>query len=141
MMNCYTTLPQFKERIKGMRAVQWTGAVPIFLVGIMAAIYLLVMDFSMPILALGAFMFWLGLWVANPGRTDRFGKKAWKNYPRKGQTIQFCFYDDYFEVECPNCEEPLVIDDEVLAEGMIQCPNCEEKFSLDLADDTCTEDE
>ena len=49
--------------------------------------------------------------------------------------------DDFFEVECPNCEEPLVIDDEALAEGMIQCPNCEEKFSLDLSDDTCTEDE
>ena len=49
--------------------------------------------------------------------------------------------DDYFEVECPNCEEPLIIDDEVLAEGVIQCPNCEEKFSLDLSDDTCTEDE
>ena len=48
--------------------------------------------------------------------------------------------DDYFEVACPNCEEPLVIDDEVLAEGVIQCPNCEEKFSLDLSDDTCTED-
>ena len=49
--------------------------------------------------------------------------------------------EDYFEVECPNCEEPLIIDDEALAEGMIQCPNCEEKFSLDLSDDTCTEDE
>jgi len=49
--------------------------------------------------------------------------------------------EDYFEVECPNCEEPLFIDDEVLAEGVIQCPNCEEKFSLDLSDDTCTEDE
>lgn len=49
--------------------------------------------------------------------------------------------DDFFEVTCPNCEEPLVIDDEVLAEGMIQCPNCEQKFSLDLSDDTCTEDE
>ena len=49
--------------------------------------------------------------------------------------------DECFEVTCPNCEEPLVIDDEVLAEGMIQCPNCEQKFSLDLSDDTCTEDE
>ncbi len=49
--------------------------------------------------------------------------------------------EDYFEVECPNCEESLIIDDEVLAEGVIQCPNCEEKFSLDLSDDTCTEDE
>ena len=49
--------------------------------------------------------------------------------------------EDFFEVECPNCEEPLFIDDEVLAEGMIECPNCQEKFSLDLSDDTCTEDE
>lgn len=49
--------------------------------------------------------------------------------------------DDYFEVECPNCEEPLIIDDEALAEGVIECPNCEQKFSLDLSDDVCTEDE
>ena len=48
--------------------------------------------------------------------------------------------EDGFEVACPNCEEPLTIDDEVLAEGVTQCPNCEEKFSLDLSDDTCTED-
>ncbi len=51
------------------------------------------------------------------------------------------FDDECFEVTCPNCEEPLVIDDEALAEGMIQCPNCEQKFSLDLSDDICTEDE
>ena len=44
-------------------------------------------------------------------------------------------------MECPNCEEPLVIDDEALSEGVVQCPNCEEKFSLDLSDDICTEDE
>ena len=35
-------------------------------------------------------------------------------------------YDDaWFEVECPTCEEPLIIDDEALAEGFIQCPNCQ----------------
>ena len=44
--------------------------------------------------------------------------------------------DDWFEVECPTCEDPLIIDDEALAEGFIQCPNCESKFSLDLSDDT-----
>ena len=44
--------------------------------------------------------------------------------------------DDYFEVECPNCVEPLIIDDEALAAGEIQCPNCETRFSLDLSDDT-----
>ena len=43
--------------------------------------------------------------------------------------------DDWFEVECPTCEEPLVIDDKALADGMIQCPNCHDKFALDLSDD------
>ena len=43
--------------------------------------------------------------------------------------------DDYFEVECPNCEEPIVIDDEALAAGEVQCPNCETRFALDLSDD------
>jgi hypothetical protein len=43
--------------------------------------------------------------------------------------------DDWFEVECPNCEEPLIIDDAALSDGFIQCPNCNSKFSLDLSDD------
>ena len=49
--------------------------------------------------------------------------------------------DDYFEVECPNCEEPLVIDDEVLEEGVVVCPNCDTKFALDLSDDTVEADD
>lgn len=56
--------------------------------------------------------------------------------------------DDFFEIECPNCGEPLEIDDEVLEEGTIQCPNCEQKFVLDLSDEDdecgcgcCHEDE
>ena len=49
--------------------------------------------------------------------------------------------DDWFEVECPTCEEPLIIDDEALAEGFIQGPNCQSKFSLDLSDDVVEADE
>ena len=49
--------------------------------------------------------------------------------------------DDWFEVECPTCEEPIIIDDEALAEGFIQCPNCQSKFSLDLSDDVVEADE
>ena len=49
--------------------------------------------------------------------------------------------DDWFEVECPTCEEPLIIDDEALAEGFIQCPNCQSTFSLDLSDDVVEADE
>ena len=50
--------------------------------------------------------------------------------------------EDFFEVECPNCEQPLVIDEDVLEEGAIQCPNCKEKFALDLSDDCgCGDDD
>ena len=38
---------------------------------------------------------------------------------------------DYFEVECPNCEEPILIDDEALAAGEVQCPNCETRTRSD----------
>ncbi len=45
-----------------------------------------------------------------------------------------CGDDDFFETECPNCGETLVIDEDVLEEGVIQCPSCEQKFALDLED-------
>ena len=51
------------------------------------------------------------------------------------------FDDDWFEVECPTCEETLVIDDEALEEGYIECPNCESRFALDLSDDVVDADE
>lgn len=49
--------------------------------------------------------------------------------------------EDCFQVLCPTCEEPLVIDDAVLAAGEIQCPNCEERFSLDLSGDSEKEED
>ena len=49
--------------------------------------------------------------------------------------------DDFFEVDCPNCGETLVIDESVLDEGVIQCPSCKQKFALDLSDDCCCGDE
>ena len=45
--------------------------------------------------------------------------------------------DDFFEVDCPNCGETLVIDESVLEEGVIQCPSCKQKFALDLSDECC----
>ena len=43
--------------------------------------------------------------------------------------------DDFFEVECPNCGDELVIDEDVLDAGTIQCPNCQQVFALDLTDE------
>ena len=51
------------------------------------------------------------------------------------------FDDDWFEVECPNCNEVLVVDEDALEEGYIKCPNCETEYSLDLSDDTVEADE
>ena len=52
-----------------------------------------------------------------------------------------CDDDDFFEVECPNCGETLMIDESVLEEGVIQCPGCKQKFALDLSDECGCEDD
>ena len=49
--------------------------------------------------------------------------------------------EDGFEVECPNCDEPLFIGDDELAEGVVVCPNCDTRFSRDLSDDTVEGDD
>ena len=49
--------------------------------------------------------------------------------------------EDGFEVECPNCDEPLFIGDDELAEGVVVCPNCNTRFSLDLSDDIVEADD
>lgn len=49
--------------------------------------------------------------------------------------------DDFFEVECPNCQEALVIDEDVLEAGVIECPSCHSQFAIsdecDCDDDDC----
>jgi len=52
-----------------------------------------------------------------------------------------CEEDDFFEIACPNCEEDLVIDEDVLEAGQIACPNCGEVFALDLVDEDEEEDD
>ena len=45
------------------------------------------------------------------------------------------YVDDWFEVECPSCNEPLMIDEEALASGEVECPNCGSRFAMELSDD------
>ncbi len=40
--------------------------------------------------------------------------------------------EDFFEVECPTCGEDLLIDEDILAEGVIECDNCDSKFALEI---------
>lgn len=46
--------------------------------------------------------------------------------------------DDFFEMNCPNCGETLVVDADVLKTGLIQCPNCNEKVAVDLTGGGCS---
>ena len=43
--------------------------------------------------------------------------------------------EDFFEVDCPNCGDALIIDQDVLDQGTVQCPNCQERFALDFSDE------
>ena len=43
--------------------------------------------------------------------------------------------EDFFEIPCPTCGEDLVVDDEVLAAGVVDCPACGGKFALSFDDE------
>ena len=43
--------------------------------------------------------------------------------------------DDWFEVECPSCGGPLLIDEDDLTEGEVECPSCGSRFAMDLVED------
>ncbi len=46
--------------------------------------------------------------------------------------------DGFFELECPNCADTLVVDKDVLASGNVTCPGCGQGFEIELS---CEEDE
>ena len=42
--------------------------------------------------------------------------------------------DDVYQTTCPNCEEEIFFDEDILAEGSVLCPNCGEELEFDLTD-------
>ena len=40
--------------------------------------------------------------------------------------------DGFFELECPNCGDTLVVDKSVLASGSVACPGCGQEFEIEL---------
>ncbi|MCD8382309.1 MAG: TFIIB-type zinc ribbon-containing protein [Clostridiales bacterium] len=37
-----------------------------------------------------------------------------------------------YELECPNCGEPVYLDDETVAQGETVCPSCGQKLEIDI---------
>ena len=52
-----------------------------------------------------------------------------------------CGDDHYFSVTCPNCDEAIELDPDLLDEEVITCPNCETEIELEFDDDDFEEDE
>lgn len=56
--------------------------------------------------------------------------------------------DEVYEVECPNCNDIVYLDEEMLEDGEIACPNCGTNLEFDLScggdcgccDADCSED-
>ena len=42
---------------------------------------------------------------------------------------------DLYEVICPNCNDAIYLNEEMLDEGSIDCPNCGENLEFDYSDD------
>ncbi len=40
--------------------------------------------------------------------------------------------DGFFELECPNCSDTLVVDKSVLDSGSVTCPGCGQEFEIEL---------
>ncbi len=40
--------------------------------------------------------------------------------------------DGFFELECPNCDDTLVVDKSVLDSGKVTCPGCGQAFEIEL---------
>ena len=45
--------------------------------------------------------------------------------------------DECYEVECPNCQDVIYLDEEMIEEGKMVCPNCGVELEFDFDDCDC----
>lgn len=45
--------------------------------------------------------------------------------------------DDLYEVTCPNCNDVIYLNEEMLLSGDMDCPNCSQKLEFDLDECCC----
>ena len=42
--------------------------------------------------------------------------------------------EEVYQTTCPNCDEEIFFDEDILADGSVLCPNCGEELEFDLTD-------
>ncbi len=45
--------------------------------------------------------------------------------------------DDEYEIECPNCQQVVTVDEDMLISGHVVCSNCGEKIEIEIDDCDC----
>lgn len=57
--------------------------------------------------------------------------------------VESCLFDleddededeEVYQTTCPNCDEEIFFDEDILADGSVLCPNCGEELEFDLSD-------
>lgn len=48
--------------------------------------------------------------------------------------------DELYEVTCPNCNDVIYLNEEMLLDGDMDCPNCKQKLEFDFDDCCCGDD-
>ena len=56
------------------------------------------------------------------------------------EALQALEEDGFFELECPNCDDTLVVDKSVLDSGRVVCPGCGQEFEIELGYEDAEDD-
>lgn len=48
-----------------------------------------------------------------------------------------CCDEDFYEVECPACNDIIYVDEDMLADGGVECPNCGTHLEFDFDECDC----
>ena len=56
------------------------------------------------------------------------------------EALQALEEDGFFELECPNCDDTLVVDKSVLESGRVVCPGCGQEFEIELGYEDAEDD-
>lgn len=61
----------------------------------------------------------------------------YEDYEDYDDDDEYCYDDDeqFYEVECPDCHDNIILDEEMVSEGGIKCPNCGTEIEFDTDDD------
>lgn len=61
----------------------------------------------------------------------------YEDYDEDEDDCDCCCGDEVYEVKCPNCNEEICIDGDILDQGQIECPNCGETLTFEIEEDDC----